>query len=161
MRRLLPPERDFLAAYFGESLALDRIWMGRSLGARSWSPFGNRISLTADLYEARDPRSAVRLGDPHAAAIFAHEALHVWQRQHGRRVTLEGARLQAGYALALFDPYAYDLRVRDPATLLALFALGNIEQQGSIFEHFVFASESGRDVARFTKVARWVRQAGA
>lgn len=159
MRRVHPAERTFLAHYFARSLIVDRVWIGSSLGRRSWSPFGNRISLTRDLFVAGDPRAEVRLDDPRAASIFAHEALHVWQRQHGRPVTREGAVLQSGYALKLFDPYAYDERVGDPASLLAVFALANIEQQGRIFEHFVFAERSGRDVARFCKVADWVRSA--
>jgi hypothetical protein len=159
MRRLERAERTFLQEYFGASLALEPIWMGRSLGRRSWSPIGNRISLSADLYRERDPRAPVRLDDAHAASIFAHEALHVWQRQHGRAVTREGALLQSGYALGLFDPYAYDERVEEPAALLAMFALGNIEQQGRIFEHFVFSARIGREVTRFQKVAAWVRGA--
>ena len=161
MRRVDPRERAFLASYFGPSLDLDRIRLGSSLGARSWSPYGNRISLTLDLYEQRDARAPVRLEDPRAAAVFAHEALHVWQRQHGRAVTREGARLQAGYTLGWFDPYEYDRRVLHPASLLAVFVLGNIERQGRIFEDYVWAAQTGRDIARFEKVAAWVRGAGA
>jgi hypothetical protein len=159
VRRVQPAERAFLAEYFGRSLAVDALWLGSSLGRRSWSPIGARISLTRDLYEGRDPRAAVRLDDARAAAIFAHEALHVWQRQHGRRVTWEGARLQAGYSLDLFDPYAYDERERDPATLLTHFVFGNIEQQGRMFEHYVFAARTGRDITRFARLAAWVRGA--
>lgn len=161
MRPVHPRERAFLARYFGGSLDIDRIRLGSSLGSRCWSPFGNRISLTVDLYEQRDARAPVRLDEPRVAAVFAHEALHVWQRQHGRAVTREGARLQAGYALGRFDPYEYDRGVLHPASLLALFVLGNIERQGRIFEDYVWAAQSGRDVARFAKVAAWVRGAGA
>ena len=159
MRRLRDDERAFLAEYFGRALDLDRIWLGVSLGARCWSPFGNRISLTASMYERLDARASVRLGDPRCASIFAHEAVHVWQRQHGRGVTREGAVLQTGYTLGLFDPYAYDERVSDPRSLAALFALGNIEQQGRIFEDYVFAARTGREITRFAKVAEWVRSA--
>ncbi|MET0343141.1 MAG: hypothetical protein ABW252_19185, partial [Polyangiales bacterium] len=105
----------------------------------------------------RDPRAEVRLDVPSIAAVFAHEAVHVWQRQGGRRVTWEGARLQAGYTLGLFDPYAYDARATCPATLLSLFVLGNIEQQGRIFEDYVRADLEGRDTERFGQVADWVR----
>jgi hypothetical protein len=159
MRRVHAAERGFLEQLFAASLAIDRVWIGSSLGRRSWSPFGNRISLTHDLFEQRDARAPVRLEEPRAASIFAHEALHVWQRQHGRRVTWQGAWLQAGYTLGLFDPYAYDVRVAQPADLLALFVLGNIEQQGRIFEDFVFATCTGRDVSRYARVAAWVRNA--
>lgn len=159
MRRVTDAERRFLYRYFGGALAADRINIGSSLGRRSWSPLGGRISLTRDLFCEPTARSAVRLDDPRAASIFAHEALHVWQRQHGRRVTWEGAGLQAGYALGLFDPYAYDTSLADPAALLSAFRLGNIEQQGRIFQDFVYDDLSGRDIARFLGVVDWVRRA--
>jgi len=159
MRRVHGAERAFLEQLFGGSLAIDRLWIGTSLGSRSWSPVGNRISLTCDLFEQGDARASVCLEQPRAAAIFAHEALHVWQRQHGRRVTWQGAWLQSGYSLGLFDPYAYDERLAHPADLLAQFVLGNIEQQGRILEHFVLAERTGRDVSRFARVLDWVRNA--
>lgn len=154
MRRVTASERAFLAAFFGGSLATERIWIGSSLGKRSWSPLGGRISLTRELFAQS---GEVALADPHAASIFAHEALHVWQRQHGRAVTREGAWLQAGYTLGRFDPYAYDTRVVNAADLLALFVLGNIEQQGRMMQDYVFAACSGSDTSRFAKIAAWVR----
>lgn len=156
MRRVSDSERTFLRHYFGDALDADQIAIGSSIGHRSWSPYAGRISLTRNLFDARDPRCEVRLDDPRAASIFAHEALHVWQRQHGRRVTWEGAGLQAGYSLRLFDPYAYDETVRCPASLLSLFVLGNIEQQGRMFEDYVYADRQGRDTYRFHKIAGWV-----
>jgi len=161
MRRVYESERAFLERYFGRALSIDRIALGVSLGRRSWSPYGGRISLVRALFEGRDPRAQVRLHDAHAASIFAHEALHVWQRQHGRRVTWEGAALQAGYVLGLFDPYAYDHSCRDPRSLAALFALGNIEQQGRMFQDYVHADLCGHDCARFRGLAAWVRGARA
>jgi hypothetical protein len=153
MRRVSARERAFLREFFARSLEIERIWIGSSLGKRSWSPFGARISLTRDLFAG----SEVALDDPRAASIFAHEALHVWQRQHGRAVTREGAWLQAGYALGR-DPYAYDTRVVDASDLLAMFVLGNIERQGRMMQDYVFAACSGRDTARFAKIAAWVRE---
>jgi hypothetical protein len=159
MRRVSPSERAFLEHYFHDALAIERIRLGSSLGARSWSPYGNRISLTRDLYHDGDPRAEVRLEDARVAAVFAHEAVHVWQRQHGRAVTREGALLQAGYTLGLFDPYAYDERERHPASLLAQFALGNIEQQGRMVQDYVYADRTGRPTARFDKLLAWLRRA--
>jgi len=159
MRPVSRNERAFLEHYFHDSIAIDRIRLGSSLGARSWSPYGSRISLTRDLYDEDDPRADVRLGDPRVAAVFAHEAVHVWQRQHGRAVTREGAWLQAGYSLGLFDPYAYDERERNPASLLALFALGNIEQQGRMVQDYVYADRTGRATTRFDKLLAWLRHA--
>ncbi|MET0343594.1 MAG: hypothetical protein ABW252_21460, partial [Polyangiales bacterium] len=95
MRRVTDGERAFLRHYFGDALGIDRIHVGSSLGRRSWSPYGGRISLVRELFHERDPRAEVRLDVPSIAAVFAHEAVHVWQRQGGRRVTWEGARLQA------------------------------------------------------------------
>lgn len=161
MRPLTEGERAFLRHYFGASLALDRIRVGRSLGRRSWSPFGARISLVTPLFEGGDPARSVKLESPYAAAVFAHEALHVWQRQHGRAVTREGAVLQAGYVLGVRDPYAYDHSLRDPRDLLAVFVLGNIEQQGKIFEDYVYAERTGRDTHRFEEVVTWVRLSGS
>jgi hypothetical protein len=152
MRRVTAREREFLREYFAGSLDVDRIWIGSSLGKRSWSPFGARISLTRDLFAGAE----VALNEPRAASIFAHEALHVWQRQHGRAVTREGAWLQAGYALGR-DPYAYDTRVVDAGDLLAMFVLGNIERQGRMMQDYVFAACSGGDTARYAKIASWVR----
>jgi hypothetical protein len=157
MRRVTDGERAFLRHYFGDALAVERIWIGSSLGVRSWSPVGGRISLTRDLFRDRHPGAEVRLDRPAVAAVFAHEALHVWQRQRGRRVTWEGAGLQTAYALGLFDPYAYDARDADAATLLTRFVLGNIEQQGRMFQDYVEADRSGHDTARFAWVAAWVR----
>jgi hypothetical protein len=153
MRRVTARERAFLGEFFARSLDIDRIWLGRSLGARSWSPLGGRISLSRDLFQAS---GEVALDDPRAASIFAHEALHVWQRQHGRAVTREGAWLQAGYALGAFDPYAYDTRVVDALDLQAMFALGNIERQGRMMQDYVYAARTGADTARFAKIAAWV-----
>jgi len=161
MRRVSDSERAFLRHYFGDALAIDRSAIGTSVGRRSWSPYAGRISLTRDLFHEGDARRDVRLDHPRAASIFAHEALHVWQRQHGRRVTWEGAGLQTGYTLRLFDPYAYDETVQDPASLLALFVLGNIEQQGRMFEHYVYGDRAGLDTSRFARMAQWVRSARA
>jgi hypothetical protein len=156
MRQLFPEEQSFLSETFGAALALGPIRVSCSLGRRSWSPFGARISLSRRCFLGERAEQPVNLADPWAAAVFAHEAVHVWQRQRGRAVTREGARLQTLYALGLFDPYAYD-STQDPQRLLAEFVLGNIEQQGKIFQDYVFAQRTGRATRRFGEVARWVR----
>jgi hypothetical protein len=156
MRRLHDEEQRFLSHYFGQALDLAPIRLGTSLGRRSWSPYGARISLVRALYRGGDPDAPVELADPACAAVFAHEAIHVWQRQRGRAVTRQGAVLQTLYALGLRDPYAYRPR-EDARCLLAEFVLGNIEQQGRIFQDYVFASRRGRAVGRFARIAAWVR----
>ena len=159
MRRLLPNELAFLDRYFGQALDCEPIRLGATPGRRSWSPWGARIGLSRRHFVDRSSRCEVALADPVSAAVFAHEALHVWQRQHGRAVTRQGAYLQTLYILRLHDPYAYDASVRDARSLEALFACGSIEQQGRIFQDYVFADLTGRDTGKFDRVARWVREA--
>lgn len=155
MRRLNGEERAFLAHYFGQALDLEPIRLGTSMGARSWSPYGCRISLVRSLYRQRDPEAGVDLDDARTASVFAHEAIHVWQRQRGRAVTRPGAWLQTRYTLGLHDPYAYVARA-DARCLLAEFVLGNIEQQGRIFQDYVFAERMGQATDRFSRIASWV-----
>jgi hypothetical protein len=88
------------------------------------------------------------MGPEAKKAVLAHEALHAWQRQHWRWVTLQGIPLQAGYALGLCDPYRHDLS-EDPREMLCSFMTGNIEQQGRIFERYVHASLTGGDTAAY------------
>jgi hypothetical protein len=55
--------------------------------------------------------------------------------------------------------YAYDTSLTDPAQVLEAFLLGNIEQQGQMFEDYVrsnVTAPEGRD-ARFEQVAHYVR----
>jgi hypothetical protein len=156
-RPLSETETRFLAEYFGEALSFDGIRLGTSVGRRCWSPYGNRISLTRDCFEAGDSRAAVRLADPRVAATFAHEAVHVWQRQHNVWVTLRGAALQTGYVLRLSDPYRY-APSEDPDAIFAQFVTGNIERQGRIFQDYVYAQRTGADSSRFTQVVAHVRE---
>jgi hypothetical protein len=148
-------ECSFLKAYFGESLQLARLRIAASLGHRSWSPYGHRISLVRRHFTAGDASNEVDMLDPRSASVFVHEAMHVWQRQGGRRVTWEAIPLQARY-LAGVDPYAYELLV-DPAQMLAIFLRANVEQQAKIFEDFVYRERVGADTAPFVDVVNFVR----
>ena len=133
LRPLTTNEKQFLDQYFGGSLDTSSIDIGSSIGSRSWSPYGNRISLTSDLFSGGCSGNEVNLSDPSAASTFAHEARYVWQRQRGRWVTTEGILLQAGYSLGIRDPYAYSLSP-EPDVNLQTFLDGSIEQQGQMFE---------------------------
>lgn len=157
MRPLFASERAFLERYFGSALDCEPIRVGWSPGRRSWSPWGARISLSRRNFIDRTARREVALASPASAAVFAHEAIHVWQRQLGRAVTRAGAYWQTLYLLRLHDPYAYDESLRDPTRLQDHFVHGNIEQQGRIFQDYVFADLSGGRTERFAGVARWVR----
>ncbi|MFT3927277.1 MAG: hypothetical protein QM778_32330 [Myxococcales bacterium] len=156
MRRLTGEEQAFLVRYFGGALDLEPIRLSTSIGARSWSPYGARISLVKGLYRERTLEAGVALDDPRAASVFAHEAIHVWQRQRGRAVTRPGAWLQTLYFLGIRDPYAYVPRL-DARCLLSEFVLGNVEQQGKIFQDYVFAERTGQASERFSRIAAWVR----
>lgn len=130
-----------------------------SLGRRSWSPFGHRISLVRRHFRGADAAHEVELEDPRAAAVFAHEAMHVWQRQGGRRVTWEAIPLQAGY-WAGRDPYAYEV-CEDPSQMLERFLAANVEQQAKMVEDFVYCDRVSADTSVFAEVARYVRTRGA
>jgi len=153
-RSLTSRECAFLAGYFGDSLLLDRISLSVARGVRSWSPYGSHIRISHTLL---GPTREVALDQPRAASIFAHEALHVWQRQHGRAVSRQGAILQTLHTLKLHNPYAYDRSIVDPDRLLTLFSSANIEQQGQIFQDYVHAERTGQPVSRFLAVACFVR----
>jgi hypothetical protein len=70
-------------------------------------------------------------------------------------VTRPGAWLQTLYTLRIRDPYAY-VRREDNRCLLSEFVLGNIEQQGKIFQDYVFAERTGQATDRFSRIASWV-----
>jgi len=158
MRHVTDNERAFIESYFGESVDTRRVRVGFSPSSRSWSPLGNMVCLTRKLFVGASAKNEVDLVNPHAAAVFAHEVIHVWQRQRGVWVSRKGAYLQTLYTLGLHDPYAYDTSLTCSKDLLTCFVLGNLEQQGRIFQDYVFASRRGMSVARFCDVARWVRE---
>jgi hypothetical protein len=132
------------------------ITLGLSPTRRSWSPLGARISLSARHYCHRRIGDGVDLDDPRAASVFAHELLHVWQRQHGRRVTFEGACLQVPYMLGGKSPYRYAF-TRDADAMLSTFLCGNIEQQGQMFQDYVFRDRTGKSTAPYASIAAYVR----
>lgn len=152
-RPLSKREAAFLEGYFGSSLDTSVIDLGYSLGERSWSPYGNRISLEKDLWK----HGQVNLSDPYAASVFAHEALHVWQRQNGRWVTTEGGFLQGLYSAGIFDPYSYTRSIRADDIMLKQFLNGNVEQQGQMFQDYVYGIETGANVRKYNRIADFVR----
>ncbi|HET6337350.1 MAG TPA: hypothetical protein VFG30_29200 [Polyangiales bacterium] len=148
-------EHSFLKEYFGDSLDTRSLRIGASLGRRSWSPFGHRISLVRRHFRGGNAAGEIELEDPRVASVFAHEAMHVWQRQGGRRVTWEAIPLQAGY-LAGRDPYAYEA-CEDPVRMLERFMSANVEQQAKMLEDFVYLQRVGANVSMFESVAQHIR----
>lgn len=156
MRRLHPAETQFLHRFFGDSLNTGAIRLGSTGTRRSWSPFGARIGLSRRHFCDCHPGNDVDLDDPYSASVFAHEAMHVWQRQHGRRVTREAIPLQARYILGRFDPYRYEPS-DDPGVMLSLFECCNVEQQAKMFEDYVYGTLRGWDTRPLETVARAVK----
>jgi hypothetical protein len=159
-RPLLEAERSFLQQEFGGSLDLDRVRIaggGHPFGRLGWQPVAARIQLSDHCFEAQDPSQPVRTA---FWPVLAHEALHFWQRVHRHHrvgVSVDGLYLGVVRGRAA---YVYDSSLTDPELLLREFLLGNIEQQGQIFEDYVRSNviePKGRD-ARFERVARYVRE---
>ncbi|MBB2488187.1 hypothetical protein H5407_23410 [Mitsuaria sp. WAJ17] len=67
-------------------------------------------------------------------------------------VTILGLKLQAKQKLFGFDPYKYDIS-NDPQAMLNTFLNGNIEQQGQIFQDYLFILLQGGDYSRYQDVA--------
>ena len=157
MRSLTVAERRALKLLFGGSLNVDPIGVGASVHNRPWSPYGNRIGLPDRFFKNRSESGELELSDPYTLSVFAHEALHVWQRQHGEWVTTSAALLQFGRLLRIYNPYKYDKSVTDPDVLLRQFEEGSVEQQGQIFQSFVYDLRTGKDTAKYCGVWNYVR----
>ena len=160
VRPLLDSERSFLEQAFGQSLDLDRVRIaggGHPLGRLGWQPVAARIQLSDRCFEAEDPSQPVRQV---FWPVLAHEVLHFWQRVHRHHrvgVSVDGLYLGVVHGRAA---YVYDRSLTDPELVLCEFLLGNIEQQGQIFEDYVRSNvidPKGRD-ARFERVAEYVRE---
>ncbi|MGE0823780.1 MAG: hypothetical protein AB7G75_14010 [Candidatus Binatia bacterium] len=148
-------EEKFLRQYFGDSLKTPRIRIMATPVPRAHSVYGNYIGLPTWCFLCGDSAAEVDLANTYAAATFAHEAVHVWQRQQGLWVTWKGLWLQLGYGLGI-DPYVYDCSEHDPDVLLEYFRSGNIEQQGQIVEDLVVAERTGQHIEKFRAVREYL-----
>lgn len=157
MRSLTVAERLVLKALFGVSLDVNPIGLGSSMCNRPWSPYGNRISLPDSFFKNNSEHDELELSDPYTLSVFAHEALHVWQRQHGAWVTICAAVLQLGRLLRVCNPYKYDSSITDPMAMLRHFEKGSVERQGQIFQRFVYDLQTGKDTARYCGVWNYIR----
>jgi RHS repeat-associated protein len=157
LRALTEGEKNALRYYFGASLNVDAINLEISQSGSMWSPTGNNIYLPKEFFSNNSECEELKVDNPGIYAVFAHESLHVWQRQHGQNVTLSGGALQLGRILSfgLYDPYKYK-NTSDPQKLLDVFKSGNIEQQGAIFQQYVLDEQRGLDTSRYDEVAQYV-----
>jgi hypothetical protein len=159
-RALLASELAFLQREFGHSLELSAVRIaggGHPLGRVAWQPAAALIQLADGCFEASDPLCPVQ---PEAYPVFAHEALHVWQRVHRQcevHVSVDGLwlGLVAGRAA-----YAYDRSLLDPELVLREFLAGNIERQGQMFEDYVRSNVEAAHARdpKFAAVADYVRR---
>src|SRR5687768_14770013 len=107
-RALTDSERAFVSREFGPSLDPDVLRLaggGQPTGRPAWQPLGALIQVDDRYFEAGDPRAPLR---EMAYPMFAHEALHVWQRRHKHcavNVSIDGLWLGATRGL---DAYCYD-----------------------------------------------------
>lgn len=122
-----------------------------------WSPTGNNIYLPKEFFNNNSECGELKVDNPGIYSVLVHEALHVWQRQHGKNVTLSGGALQLGRILSfgLYDPYKYK-STSDPQQMLEVFKSGNVEQQGAIFQQNVLDEQRGLDTSRYDQVAQYV-----
>jgi len=87
---------------------------------------------------------------------MGHESLHQFQRVNGVDVTARAALLQSMAFLRLSDPYRYS-DSNDPQAMLGTFKNGNVEQQGQMFEDYLFARLSGGDPAPYQAIADYIK----
>ena len=158
LRPLWDVEKAFLRRYYGSSLDLSRVDVDTSIGPRPWSPYGNNIRFPKEMFFNGDSRQMLRLDDKGVETALAHEAFHVWQRQHGHMVTSLAAIQQVLLSLGVLDPYSYDNR-GDDVDIYSRFVLGGVEEQAQIFEDYVAADLSGdvAGAARYNRVAWHVK----
>jgi RHS repeat-associated protein len=143
LRPLTEGEKNALRYYFGPSANLNAIDLEGTTG-RGNTVFPNNINLPWKYFKNNDECEEVDLDNATAFSVLAHEVLHHWQRQHGRSVTLAAAIPQLGYWLRIHDPYNYDRSITDSNLLLSEFISGSVEQQGQMFEDFVFQDQTNR-----------------
>lgn len=153
-RPLAPAEAAFLRHYFGGSLDTSKIDIDGGLGTRPYSLFGNTIRMPYGAFIDSICLNDLDLSNARIAALFAHEAMHVMQRQHGKWVTFSAAVPQARYTFGGANPYGYE-RSPNSRTMLETFLNGTVEQQGQIFQDYVYAHLTGGDVGPYADIAAW------
>lgn len=151
-RRLLPQERAFVHAWFGEAQGrwlVARVHLGqRRLGDvdRALCLNGGWMSLPKAAFEGQSMCHALRLDQPDVAGLFAHELLHELQRQQGVAVTWQALLLQCQWLVQRKNPYFYR-DSQSPREVLKQFWLGNVEQQGQMWQDCVQAVVAGQALA--------------
>jgi RHS repeat-associated protein len=159
---LRPPtdtEVQFIRKYIGPCLNPYSL----NIKVRTWGNTSRALSLGSGFtsfpsydFVGDSGNNSLNLDSSVVASVFGHEALHQWQRASGVNVTGQALRLQAEYSLHIADPYQYQPS-NDPDQMLQTFLNGNVEQQGQIFQDYLFAQLNGQDVSAYALVALYVK----
>lgn len=88
--------------------------------------------------------------------MFAHELLHVLQRELGMAVTRQALLLQGTYFLAGRNPYLYRTSA-NARQMLRHFWAGNVEQQAQMWQDHVQAQVAGQSLPGHALLAQAVR----
>lgn len=157
LRALTQGERDFLRSYFGDCLDLDAIDLKPTRMSEGRQIFRNNIRMPQAAFK---PDGELDLSGWVWGSHFAHEALHVRQRQNGRPVTLLALPLQIGKSLHVIDPYKIDGGITDPGAMLQYFERSQVERQAAIFDSGVATHMQNGSAGRFRAVLHRVKNCG-
>ena len=103
--------------------------------------------------------NVLRVDSSAVVSKFAHESMHVWQRQQDKKNVFMRALLpQILYTITggLYDPYNYDKSINDPDKVLKMFLGANVEQQGQIMEDYVRAAENKQDTSKYSRLSEYI-----
>jgi hypothetical protein len=113
------------------------------------------MSFPRSYFKNGDPDQELKLDDAFVSSVLGHETLHQLQRANGVDVTTLALGLQIkGFFGA--DPYKYK-HSTDPDEMLSTFLGGNVEQQGQIFQDYIYDLLTNLDVSRYSKIAGQVK----
>jgi hypothetical protein len=162
-RPLTKNERIFLHEHFGPSLNLNVINLVEMPNYLQWvssatSPWGNTIAMPASLFIDNNPSKEFGLTSDTAAALLAHEAFHVWQRQHGSFITIEGFILNAVRILTFDQFNPHYVPITNQQQTYINFLIGGVEEQAVIFQRLVEAhlDNDDKNIHRYYKVEWYV-----
>lgn len=114
------------------------------------------MSFPSDYFVEGNLDKGLNLGSANVSSVFGHESLHQLQRSNGVNVTGQAALLQFKYSFGGSNPYSYSASL-DPAAMLNTFKNGNVEQQGQMFQDYLYSLLSGGDPGKFKMIADYVK----
>ncbi|MBI5843626.1 MAG: Ig-like domain-containing protein [Deltaproteobacteria bacterium] len=125
------------------------------------------IRLPKEYFFNNNDNCELRLYRPFYFSGVAHELFHIWQRQHGKHVSIPAAILKGMETFSDYDPYDYPTFIYDPDKLLTYFLKANVEQQAQIVEDMAYSwrqsttpsriYRKGKFDHKFIKVLKYIR----